>query len=85
MHDLRESQAIAQYSDLVLLLHRDEDVTPHVVDVGVGKNRHGPKGSFELQWQGHYARMVAPDSPHWKGKPETPPGAADLQLPKVAR
>jgi replicative DNA helicase len=82
MHDLRESQAIAQYSDLVVLLHRNEDdgQRADVVEVGVGKNRHGPKGSLELQWQGHYARMVGPESQHWKGRALPVPGRGDLQV-----
>jgi replicative DNA helicase len=55
--DLRESGALEQDADVVLLLHR-EDNAPHEVVVGVGKNRHGPKSSFKLQWQGHYSRLM---------------------------
>ena len=46
-----------QDSDVVLL-HRDEDKSPDVLEVAVGKNRHGPTGGLSLQWQGHYSRVV---------------------------
>lgn len=57
--DLRESGAVEQDADVILLLHRDEEKSPDVLDVGVGKNRGGPTGSASLAWQGAYSRVVA--------------------------
>ena len=54
--DLRESGAIEQDADVIMLLHRDDDTHPGSVFVGVGKNRHGPTGTFELAFQGGYSR-----------------------------
>lgn len=58
--DLRESGSLEQDSDVVLLLHRDEESTPDVMDVGVAKNRNGPRTSVRLVWEGHYQRVVSP-------------------------
>jgi len=55
--DLRESGALEQDSDVVLLLHEEDD-QPGVVQVAVAKNRHGKKGSLELVKQGQYARFA---------------------------
>lgn len=57
--DLRESGAVEQDGDVVILLHRDAEKEPHVLQVAVGKNRHGPVGGFSLQWEGHYSRLTA--------------------------
>lgn len=54
--DLRESGAIEQDADVILLLHQDKDQHPGTLFVKVGKNRHGPTGKFELAFEGHYAR-----------------------------
>jgi replicative DNA helicase len=52
MADLRESGAIEQDADLVLLLHRpeyyDQNDQPGVAEVIVAKNRNGPTGSVKL-------------------------------------
>ncbi|MFI6513654.1 replicative DNA helicase [Streptosporangium sp. NPDC050855] len=66
--DLRESGALEQDADVVLLLHR-EDVhdkeTPRAgeMDIIVGKNRNGPTATISAAFQGHYASVVdmAPD------------------------
>lgn len=55
--DLRESGAVEQDADVVILLHRDEENDPAILNVGIGKNRHGPKGALKLVWQGHYSRL----------------------------
>ncbi len=59
MADLRESGAIEQDADVVLLLHRDERSArrAHLLDVHVAKNRRGATGKVELLWQGEYARV----------------------------
>lgn len=56
--DLRESGAIEQDADVILLLHQDRDQYPGTLFVKVGKNRHGPTGNFELAFEGHYARAM---------------------------
>lgn len=63
MSDLRESGAIEQDADVVILLHR-EDVhdkeSPRAgeLDLIVAKNRNGPTGTVTVAYQGHYARSV---------------------------
>lgn len=53
--DLRESGAIEQDADVIMLLHRDDNHKGEVF-VGVGKNRHGATDSFSLAFQGGYSR-----------------------------
>lgn len=55
--DLRESGAVEQDSDQVLLLHRDEG-EEGLVRVICGKNRVGPTGQTDLVFQGKYARLA---------------------------
>jgi replicative DNA helicase len=58
MSDLRESGALEQDADVILLLHRDAEKSPEFLNVGVPKNRHGRTGGLQLQWEGHYARVI---------------------------
>lgn len=55
--DLRESGAVEQDSDQVLLLHRD-DTDKEIVKLICGKNRVGRTGDCELVFEGKYARLV---------------------------
>ena len=55
--DLRESGAVEQDADVVMLLHSTED-TPDILEVGVAKNRHGQRGSVELTFEGAYQRAT---------------------------
>lgn len=63
--DLRESGAIEQDSDVVILLTRqrfpaDSDMAgTHngMIDVNVAKNRHGDTATIELPFRGRYARI----------------------------
>ena len=55
--DLRESGAIEQDADVVLLLHA-EDGAPDL-SVIVAKNRRGPMGECQLIRQGAFARVVS--------------------------
>lgn len=53
--DLRESGAIEQDADSVLMLYREDYYDPYtdkkwMADVFVRKNRNGPTGNVELQW-----------------------------------
>jgi len=55
--DLRESGAIEQDADAVLMLYREEYYDPYtdkkgLADVYIRKNRNGPTGDIELQWVG---------------------------------
>lgn len=58
MSDLRESGAIEQDADVVLLLHRDLMNQPGDLYVRVAKNRSGVTGSFKLKFCGHYSKAV---------------------------
>lgn len=55
--DLRESGAVEQDSDQVLLLHRDPS-DESVVQMICGKNRVGRTGSVDLVFEGRYARLA---------------------------
>jgi replicative DNA helicase len=52
LSDLRESGAIEQDADLVMLLYREDyyhpDKNPGVVEVNVAKQRNGPTGIVQL-------------------------------------
>ena len=61
MSDLRESGAIEQDADVVLLLHResfyDSDASPEEAELIVAKQRNGPTGSVKLTWNGGCTRF----------------------------
>jgi replicative DNA helicase len=56
MSDLRESGAIEQDADVVILLHVEDD-DPATLHVGVAKNRHGPTGALTLHRDGALSRI----------------------------
>jgi replicative DNA helicase len=62
LSDLRESGAIEQDADLVLLLRKDGDTEDPRTNVDliidVAKNRHGRTGEIRLRWDGGYSRAV---------------------------
>ena len=63
LSDLRESGAIEQDSDVVLLLHREdfyEKESPRSgeADFIVAKHRNGPTTTVTVAFQGHYSRFV---------------------------
>ena len=63
---LRESGAIEQDADVVLLLHRQEE---GLVDLIVAKQRNGPTGDVVLTFKGEYMRFEnhSPDVPdEWR-------------------
>jgi replicative DNA helicase len=62
MSDLRESGAIEQDSDLILLIYRDEVYDPNttrrgVADIIIAKQRNGPIGEIQLTFLGEYTRF----------------------------
>lgn len=72
MTDLRDSGAIEQDADVILLLHRAEyynvadhaadDLSDHeLCDCIVAKNRHGSTGNVRLAWYGRHFRFVTAD------------------------
>jgi len=67
LSDLRESGAIEQDADLVLMIYRDEYYNPDTQDQGVAevnlaKHRNGPTDRVKLTFMGKYAKFgnVAP-------------------------
>jgi replicative DNA helicase len=61
--DLRESGAIENDADMVILLHREdayEKASPRAgeADLIVGKHRNGPTAEITVAFQGHYSRFV---------------------------
>lgn len=56
--DLRESGAIEQDADVVLLLHREfPGDKQYEIGLAVAKNRRGRTGSFTAEFRGHYSRI----------------------------
>ena len=61
LSDLRESGAVEQDADLVILLHRPDLYDPDSsrageVDLHLAKHRNGPTTTVTLAFQGHYSR-----------------------------
>lgn len=62
-HEMRESGAVEQDANMILLLHR-EDVydkeSPRAgeADLIIGKNRNGPTCDVSVAFQGHYSQFV---------------------------
>lgn len=63
MSDLRESGALEQDADVVLLMwrpHKDTDQPDDIAEFCVAKNRHGATGLGSLDWVPYCARFDAP-------------------------
>ncbi len=70
LSDLRESGAIEQDADMVLLIYRDDYYEPDseskgIAEINVAKHRNGPTGRVKLAFMGTYAKFasLAPDHP----------------------
>ncbi len=62
MSDLRESGAIEQDSDVILLIYREEVYDPNttrrgIADIIIAKQRNGPSGEIQLPFLGEYTRF----------------------------
>ena len=61
MSDLRESGAIEQDADVVMLLHRpnyyDPNEEPNIAEVIIAKQRNGPTGTVKLHFDGRSTRF----------------------------
>jgi len=62
LSDLKDSGAIEQEADQVMLLYRDELYndnfeTKGIMEVDVQKNRHGPTGMVKVSWQGEFVSI----------------------------
>ncbi|WP_416394203.1 MULTISPECIES: replicative DNA helicase [unclassified Curtobacterium] len=71
LSDLRESGAIEQDADLVVLLHREKDPQTQKLDdisitFDVAKNRHGETGIVRLDWDGAHSRITDPTVTGWE-------------------
>lgn len=58
LSDLRESGAIEQDADVVMLLRREGFYPNEELVVDVAKNRHGETGEVRLVWDGRHSRAV---------------------------
>lgn len=58
LSDLRESGAIEQDADVVMLLRREGEFPSESLVIDVAKNRHGETGEVRLHWDGGYSRVV---------------------------
>ena len=69
MSDLRESGAIEQDADLIIMIYRDEVYDPNttrkgIADIIIAKQRNGPIGDVQLTFLGKYTKFenYAPES-----------------------
>lgn len=80
LSDIRESGAVEQDSDVVIMLHRPSENSvgyfDGLIEVGVEKNRNGPTGELKLFYEKknmlfqNYARPFAPNAQPFRGGEE---------------
>ncbi len=71
LSDLRESGAIEQDADCVMLLRKDGDAEDDArtnvrLIIDVAKNRHGRTGEVSLLWDGMHSRAIEWNEHEWK-------------------
>lgn len=59
LSDLKESGALEQDADVVLLIHRPED-TPQAANIIIAKNRNGATGDIPMQFARAQCRFIDP-------------------------
>ena len=69
--DLRESGALEQDADIIVLCHRDAltdpSADPTEAEIGVDKNRGGPCGWVKMRWLGQFGRFECATAAAWHG------------------
>ena len=66
LSDLRESGAIEQDADVVMLLRREGDFPQESLVIDVAKNRHGETGEVNLHWDGQFSRATEWQKRDWQ-------------------
>ena len=68
LSDLRESGAIEQDADVVMMLYRDhyynKEANPGEAEVIIAKNRNGETGTVHVGWQGEFTKFSNIDYQH---------------------
>lgn len=54
---LRDSGAIEQDADVVILLYREKKEVNELADIDIAKNRNGATGAIKLSWRGGFCRF----------------------------
>jgi replicative DNA helicase len=74
MSDLRESGAIEQDADIIMMIYRDEVYNPDtprkgIADIIITKQRNGPIGEIELTFLGKFTKFenYAPETAYGDG------------------
>jgi replicative DNA helicase len=69
MSELRESGAIEQDADIILLIYRDEvynadTQSKGIAEINIAKHRNGPTGDFKLKWTPELTKFADLDDRH---------------------